>query len=100
MRGLAVLLALASPLTVAGWTLTWYSDAKCTKPLGHIEDSDTVSRGGDFDSNVASLITNFDESKGKMELTSDSLHITPEGNPGACMDWSVGISNWSYSVDI
>ncbi|KAJ5224477.1 uncharacterized protein N7469_007980 [Penicillium citrinum] len=100
MHGLSALLALASPLTVAGWTLTWYSDAKCTEPLGHIEDGDTISRGGNFDSNVASLITNFDSSKGEMQLTSDELHITQVANAGACMDWSVGVSSWSYSASI
>lgn len=99
MRGATVLLALI-PVAAADWTLTWYSDAKCTKPLGHIEHDDGVALGGNFDDNVASLITNYDASRGTIELTSDELGITEAGNPGACMDWSVGVSKWAYAVEI
>lgn len=75
MRGLAILLALVHPLTVTGWTLTWYSDDSCTTPLGHIEDSG--EREGDFDSNVNSVIANWDSDSEHFIVRIDNKSQTP-----------------------
>ena len=92
MRGLTVLLALATPLTVASWTLTWYSDDNCITPLGHIEDSG--SRNGNLDSNVDSLIADFDS--GEFIFIGSGIFSTTKS--GSCKKLPDGENTWNYSA--
>lgn len=92
MRGLTVLLALATPLTVAGWTLTWYSDDNCITPLGHIEDSG--NRNGNLDNNVNSLIADFDS--GEFIFIGGGIVSTTQS--GSCKKLSADDNTWNYSA--
>lgn len=92
---LQLLLLSLAPALVSSWTLTWYSDSKCTEVLGHIDSATSSLTHGDFDDDVKSLVA---EMKAQyMTLSAGPMLAMPE--PGDCtgvLHESGSTTTWSY----
>lgn len=95
MQSQILLLSLFAPVLVSSWSLTWYAQANCTEPLGHIDSETSTLTKGTLDSSVQSLIMDGQY----LYLPQDDDAIIGEPLPsGECVSLTPGSTNdWEYS---